>query len=47
MRLRVAWQRFKNDTMHLRLECDVCGRFIKMLKPPPANVALEYRAAAS
>jgi hypothetical protein len=43
-RLRVAWQRFKNDTMHLRLECAVCGRFIKMLKPPPGNVDLEYIA---
>ena len=43
--LRVAWQEFSNGTMHLRCECGVCGRFIKHLKPPPNNLALEYRAA--
>jgi hypothetical protein len=43
---RVAWQEFSNGTMHLRCECGVCGRFIKHLKPPPNNLALEYRAAA-
>jgi hypothetical protein len=42
--LRVAWQEFSNKTMHLRLECARCGKFIKMLKPPPGNPDLEWRA---
>jgi hypothetical protein len=42
-RLRVVTQVFKNGTQHLRLECGQCGRFVKMLRPPPGNVELEYR----
>jgi hypothetical protein len=42
----VAWQTFKNGTNHLRLECAQCGRFLRMLKPPPGNPDLEYRATA-
>ena len=44
--LRTAWQTFSNGAQHLRCECAVCGRFIKHLKPPPANVDLEYRQVA-
>jgi len=30
-KLRQAWQRFKNGTWHLRLECGDCGKYQRYL----------------
>ena len=27
----LSWQRFSNDTVHLRAECRSCGRYIRYL----------------
>jgi hypothetical protein len=44
--LRVRWHEFKGGRKHLRCECAVCGRFLKHLKPPPANPDIEYQVPA-
>jgi hypothetical protein len=43
-RLRFAWRRFSNGTDHLAAECDVCGKFVAFVTPPPRNLEIEYRA---
>jgi hypothetical protein len=38
--MRVVWQRFRNQTLHLRVECDGCGRFVTYLRQSRAAVLL-------
>jgi hypothetical protein len=47
LKLAVVWKVIKNGEKRLRLECGVCGRYLRALKLPPGNVDLEYRATAA
>jgi hypothetical protein len=41
----IRWHEFRDRTLHLRLECSGCGRFIRNVAKSPENVEIANKVA--